>query len=53
VGEAVGYEHFHNSAQKDLAGFWNGDGADLSVARDKIVVSLVQWHVGIWMTHIE
>jgi Tol biopolymer transport system component len=53
VGEAVGYEHFHNSAQKDLAGFWNGGDAALSVARDKIVVSLVQWHVGIWMTQIE
>jgi hypothetical protein len=44
IGEAFGYEHFH--------GFWSSDG-DLSVARDKIIVSLVQWHVGIWMTQIQ
>jgi DNA-binding winged helix-turn-helix (wHTH) protein/Tol biopolymer transport system component len=53
AGEAFGYEHFHDASQKDLDGFWNGDSADLSVARDKIIVSLVQWHVGIWMTQIE
>jgi Tol biopolymer transport system component/DNA-binding winged helix-turn-helix (wHTH) protein len=53
VGEAFGYEHFHNASQKDLDGYWSGDGADLSIARDKIIVSLVQWHVGIWMTQIE
>jgi Tol biopolymer transport system component len=52
VGEAFGYEHFHDASQKDLDGFWGGDGG-LSVGRDKIIVSLVQWHVGIWMTQIE
>jgi hypothetical protein len=34
-------------------GYGNGDDADLSVAREKIIVSLAQWHVGIWMTQIE
>jgi hypothetical protein len=53
IGEAFGFEHFHDASQKDLDGLWNGDGADLSVARDKIIVSLVQWHVGIWMTQIQ
>jgi hypothetical protein len=52
VGEAFGYEHFHDASQKDLDGFWSGDG-DLKIARDKIIVSLVQWPVGIWMTQIE
>jgi Tol biopolymer transport system component len=52
IGEAFGYEHFHDASQKDLDGFWSSDG-DLSVARDKIIVSLVQWHVGIWMTQIQ
>jgi DNA-binding winged helix-turn-helix (wHTH) protein/Tol biopolymer transport system component len=53
VGEAFGYEHFHDASQKDLDGFWSGDAGDLSVARDKIIVSLVQWHVGMWMTQFE
>jgi eukaryotic-like serine/threonine-protein kinase len=52
IGEAFGYEHFHDASQKNLDGFWSSDG-DLSVARDKIIVSLVQWHVGIWMTQIQ
>jgi DNA-binding winged helix-turn-helix (wHTH) protein/Tol biopolymer transport system component len=52
LGEAFGYEHFHDASQKDLDGFWSGDG-ELSIARDKMIVSLVQWHVGIWMTQIE
>jgi eukaryotic-like serine/threonine-protein kinase len=43
VGEAFGYEHFHDASQKDLDGFWGGDG-DLGIARDKIIFSLVQWH---------
>jgi DNA-binding winged helix-turn-helix (wHTH) protein/Tol biopolymer transport system component len=53
LGEAFGYEHFHDASQKDLDGYWNGDDADLSISRDKIIVSLVQWHVGIWMTQFE
>jgi Tol biopolymer transport system component/DNA-binding winged helix-turn-helix (wHTH) protein len=53
IGEAFGFEHFHDASQKDLDGYWNGDDADLSVARDKIIASLVQWHVGIWMTQIQ
>jgi Tol biopolymer transport system component len=52
LDKAFGYEHFHDASQKDLDGFWGGDG-DLSIARDKIIVSLVQWDVGIWMTQIE
>jgi DNA-binding winged helix-turn-helix (wHTH) protein/Tol biopolymer transport system component len=52
MGEAFGYEHFHDASQKDLDGYWGSD-ADLSVSRDKIIVSLVQWHVGIWMTQFE
>jgi DNA-binding winged helix-turn-helix (wHTH) protein/Tol biopolymer transport system component len=52
VGTAFGYEHFHDASQKDLDGFWSRD-ADLSVARDKLIVSLVQWHVGIWTTQIQ
>jgi len=52
VGQAFGYEHFDNASQKYLDGFWGGD-SELSVARDKIIVGLVQWHVGIWMTQIE
>jgi hypothetical protein len=52
-GEAFGYEHFHDASQKDLDGFRNGDDTDLSVGRDEIIVSLVQWQVVIWMTQIE
>jgi Tol biopolymer transport system component len=39
VNEAFGYEYFRDASQKDLDGFWGGDG-DLSIARDKIIVSL-------------
>jgi predicted aspartyl protease len=52
IGDAFGYEHFHDASQKSLDGYWGSD-ADLSVSRDKIIVSLVQWHVGVWMTQFE
>lgn len=53
IGKAFGVQHFHDASQKDLDGYWNGDDSDLSVSRNKMLVNLVQWHVGIWMTRID
>jgi Tol biopolymer transport system component/DNA-binding winged helix-turn-helix (wHTH) protein len=54
VGEALGYEHFHNSAGRDGATSWSREVfPDLSVARDKMFMELPQLRTEIWMTQIQ
>jgi DNA-binding winged helix-turn-helix (wHTH) protein/Tol biopolymer transport system component len=57
VGEALAYEHFHNSPGRDAASFWGGWGGggfpDLSVARDKMFMELPQFRAEIWMTQTQ
>jgi dipeptidyl aminopeptidase/acylaminoacyl peptidase len=57
VGEALAYEHFHNSPGRDAASFWGGWGGggfpDLSVASDKMFMELPQFRAEIWMTQIQ
>jgi len=57
VGEALAYEHFHNSPGRDAASFWGGWGGagfpDLSVARDKMLIELPQFRAEIWMTQMQ
>ena len=57
VGEALAYEHFHNSPGRDAASFWGGWGGggfpDLSVARDKMFMELPQFRAEIWMTQMQ
>jgi Tol biopolymer transport system component/DNA-binding winged helix-turn-helix (wHTH) protein len=54
VGDPLGYEHFHNSAGRDVAAYlWIDKLSDLSVARDKILINLPQLRADIWMTQIQ
>jgi Tol biopolymer transport system component/DNA-binding winged helix-turn-helix (wHTH) protein len=54
VGEALGYEHFHNSPGRDGATFWSDPVfPDLSVARDKMFMELPQFRTEIWMTQFQ
>jgi Tol biopolymer transport system component/DNA-binding winged helix-turn-helix (wHTH) protein len=58
VGQPFAYEHFHNSAGRDAATFWGNGGSyfgfpDLSVARDKILFELPQFHTEVWMTQFQ
>lgn len=54
VGDPVAYEHFHNFAQRDAALRDLGQSADLSVARDKIVINLRQYNTtDLWMTQVQ
>jgi len=50
VGSPFAYEHFHSSAGR--AAVLNQQRADLSVARDKILINLPQVHSEIWMTEL-
>jgi Tol biopolymer transport system component/DNA-binding winged helix-turn-helix (wHTH) protein len=53
VGDPFAYEHFHNSAGRDVAAYPYIDKlSDLSVARDKILINLPQLRTDIWMTQI-
>jgi hypothetical protein len=54
VGDPFAYEHFHNSAGRDVAAYPYIDKlSDLSVARDKILINLPQLRSDIWMTQIQ
>ncbi len=50
VGPPFAYEHFHNAAGRASAWFVNQ--SDLSVARDKMLINLLQIHSDIWMTQM-
>jgi Tol biopolymer transport system component len=50
LGPSFAYEHFHNAAGRASAGFVGY--SDLSVARDKIFINLLQIHSDIWMTQM-
>jgi len=50
VGAPFAYEHFHDAAGRASAWFVNG--SDLSVARDKMLINLMQIHSDIWMTQM-
>ena len=53
VGGPLAYEHFHTSAQRDTGHFSSAlHESDLSVARDKILINLVQDRADIWMTQV-
>jgi hypothetical protein len=49
LGPPIAFEHFHNEAGR-AAAFFRGDGVDLTVARDKILINLPLVHSEIWMT---
>jgi DNA-binding winged helix-turn-helix (wHTH) protein/Tol biopolymer transport system component len=48
LGPSFAYEHFHNAAGRASA----GGNSDLSVARDKMFINLLQIHSDIWMTQM-
>ena len=50
VGPPFAYEHFHNAAGRASA--WFVGWSDLSVARDKMLINLMQIHSDIWMTQM-
>jgi eukaryotic-like serine/threonine-protein kinase len=50
VGPPFAYEHFHNAAGRASA--WFVGQSDLSVARDKMLIDLMQIHSDIWMTQM-
>ena len=51
LGPPFAYEHFHDSAGR--AGAFYLSEADLSVARDKILINLPQVHSDTWMTQMQ
>jgi Tol biopolymer transport system component len=51
IGAAVAYEHFHNSAGHD--GIFAQRSLYLSVARDKILINLLQARSELWITKME
>jgi hypothetical protein len=54
VGDPLGYEHFHSSAQRDAEPFTSAAlQTDLSVASDKMLINLIQWPAEIWLTQIQ
>jgi hypothetical protein len=52
VGEPVAYEHFHNAAGKDAADSTAVVNPNLSVSRDKMVISLPQFSINLWLAQI-
>ena len=50
VGPPFAYEHFHNAAGRASA--WFVGQSDLSVARDKMLIDLMQIHSDLWMTQM-
>jgi len=53
VGDPFAYEHFHYLAQRDVVPAAElGRASDLSVASDKMVISLPQFHNDVWMTQV-
>jgi eukaryotic-like serine/threonine-protein kinase len=50
VGPPFTYEHFHNAAGRASA--WFVGQSDLSVARDKMLIDLMEMHSDIWMTQM-
>jgi hypothetical protein len=50
LGPPFAYEHFHNAAGRDSA--WFVSESDLSVARDKMLINLLQLHSDVWMTQL-
>jgi len=54
LGSPFAFEHFHNSAGRGGAIFWQVSRADLSVARDKILINLPEVNrADIWMTQMQ
>jgi Tol biopolymer transport system component/DNA-binding winged helix-turn-helix (wHTH) protein len=52
LGPPIAFEHFHNEAGR-AAAFFRGDGVDLTVARDKVLINLPLVHSEIWMTEFK
>jgi Tol biopolymer transport system component/DNA-binding winged helix-turn-helix (wHTH) protein len=54
LGPPFAFEHFHNSAGRGGTNFWQVSSADLSVARDKILINLPEVNsADIWMTQMQ
>jgi Tol biopolymer transport system component/DNA-binding winged helix-turn-helix (wHTH) protein len=54
VGAPVAFEHFHNSMGRDAAHVGHAQAdADLTVARDKILINLPHVRTDIWMVQVE
>lgn len=51
LGPPFAYEHFHTAEGRAAA--FDQKGSDLSVARDKILISLPEPHNEIWMTQMQ
>jgi Tol biopolymer transport system component/DNA-binding winged helix-turn-helix (wHTH) protein len=51
LGPPFAFEHFHNSEGRAAAS--NQKASDLTVARDKILISLPHIHPDIWMTQMQ
>jgi Tol biopolymer transport system component/DNA-binding winged helix-turn-helix (wHTH) protein len=49
LGPPIAFEHFHNEAGR-AAAFFKGAGTDLTLSRDKILITLPQIQSDIWMS---